>query len=129
MNKLLAALIAGAFALGSVAAMAATVGGPDRTPDQPVDAQKLKEQRAMAKAGYAKMSPAEQAAFKKGMAAQRAMDLQGQEAQAQENPPTTPEQQKALNAQKGTPKALPDAAAKQKALGEQEKASVKGGGG
>ena len=40
MNKLLAALIAGTFALGSMAAMA-----DDKTPAQPVDQAKLKADR------------------------------------------------------------------------------------
>ena len=66
MNKLIAVLIAGAFALGSVAATA-----QEQTPPQPVDQAKLKAERAKAKADYAKMTPEEKAAYKKERAAQR----------------------------------------------------------
>jgi hypothetical protein len=52
MNKLLVALLVGAFALGSVAAMA-----DDKTPAQPVDPAKLKAEKDAAKAAAAKITP------------------------------------------------------------------------
>lgn len=72
MNKLTAVLIAGAFALGSVAAMAQE----GKIPPQPADQDKLKAERAKTKADYAKMTPKEKAAFKKGIATQKMLDLQ-----------------------------------------------------
>src|SRR5271154_3402742 len=105
MNKLIALLIAGTFALGSVAAMAQTpalapggMGGGDKTPPEPVDAAKLKAQREAAKAAYANMTPEEKAAYKKQKAAQRQKDLQLQGNQATPNPPTTAAQTNALKA-------------------------------
>jgi hypothetical protein len=143
MNKLMAALITGAFALGSVAAMAAGEDNPaykmgmasqrqhdleliesqatNQPPTTAAESKQLKENAAKARAAYASMTPEEKAMYKKGMKAQRQMDLQAQEALAQPNPPITPEQQKAINALKSQPKPLPDAAAKQKALKETEK--------
>ena len=143
MNKLIAALIAGAFALGSVAAMAADEDNPaykmgmasqrqhdlklqeaqatNQPPTTAAESAALKDAALKARAAYATMSPEEKAMYKKGMKAQRQMDLQAQEALAQPNPPITPEQQKAINALKSQPKPLPDAAAKQKALKQTEK--------
>ncbi|HEV2977374.1 MAG TPA: hypothetical protein VG425_07275 [Casimicrobiaceae bacterium] len=143
MNKLMAALITGTFALGSVAAMAADEDNPaykmgmasqrqhdleliesqatNQPPTTAAESKQLKENAAKARAAYASMTPEEKAMYKKGMKAQRQMDLQAQEALAQPNPPITPEQQKAINALKSQPKPLPDAAAKQKALKETEK--------
>jgi hypothetical protein len=143
MNKLIAALIAGALALGSVAAMAADEDNPafkmgmasqrqhdleliegqaaNQPPTTAAESKELRDAAAKARAGYATMTPQQKAMYKKGMKAQRQMDLQAQEALAQPNPPTTPEQQKAINALKSQPKPLPDAAAKQKALRETEK--------
>ena len=66
MNKLLIALTAGAFALGSVAALA-----DDKTPAAPVDQAKLKAERDAAKAAAAKMTPEEKAAAKKAKRAER----------------------------------------------------------
>jgi len=136
MNKLIALLIAGTFALGSVAAMAQTpaiapggMGGGDKTPPEPVDAAKLKAQREAAKAAYANMTPEEKAAYKKQKAAQRQKDLQLQGNQATPNPPTTAAQTNALKAQKGTPKELTTPAQRQNALKDAEKAPGAGGGG
>jgi hypothetical protein len=116
MNKLLIALIAGAFALGSVAALA-----DDKTPAQPVDQQKLKEERMKAKEAKAKMTPEE----KKAKRAEHAKQLGKTEQTGQEGGATAPtkaaEAAEATKESKGTPKALPDKAAKQKALSEQEK--------
>lgn len=124
MNKLIAALIAGAFALGSVTAMAQA----DKTPPQPVNIQELRMQKQMSKDDYAKMSPAEKAAYKKGIAAQRQMEQMDAQAKAQDNPPTSAAEQKALNAQKNAPKQLTTPAQHQDALKAQEKAPGAGGG-
>jgi hypothetical protein len=118
MNKLLIALTAGAFALGSVAALA-----DDKTPAAPVDQAKLKAERDAAKAAAAKMTPEEKAAAKK---AKRAAH-QKEEAQVEKvgNIPSGPQKAEALkknlDATKGDPKALPDAKAKQEALKETTK--------
>ncbi len=66
MNKLLAALIAGMFALGSTAAMA-----DDKTPAQPVDQAKLKADREAAKSAKAQMTPEEKNAAKKAKRKQK----------------------------------------------------------
>src|SRR5208283_1663381 len=132
MNKLIALLIAGMFALGSVAAMAQTttggMGAPDKTPPEPVDAAKLKAQRQAAKKAYADMTPEEKAAYKKQKAAQRQKDLDAQGAQASPNPPTTKAQTEALKAQKGTPKEITTPQQRQNALKDAEKAPGAGGG-
>lgn len=116
MNKLIAALIAGAFALGSVAAMA-----DDKTPPQPVDQAKLKADREKAKADAAALTPEEKAAAKKAKAAKKQKELSAQQGKSTPLPPATAEQTKALKDAKSEPKALPDKAAKQKALEGQEK--------
>jgi hypothetical protein len=148
MNKLIAALITGAFALGSVAAMAADEDNPaykmgmvsqkqhdlqliygqatNLPPETAAESKELKENAAKARAAYTSMTPEEKAMYKKGMRAQHAMDLAAQEAQATNQPATTAAEQKALNAGKGTPKALPTPADKQKALKETEKAAGPG---
>jgi hypothetical protein len=120
MNKLLAALIAGTFALGSATAMA-----DDKTPAQPVDQAKLKAEKDKAKADAAMMTPEEKAAAKKAKRAKR----QKEETQIEKvgNIPSGPAKAEALkksvDATKNDPKALPTAAEKQKALKEQEKKS------
>ena len=148
MNKLIAALITGAFALGSVAAMAADEDNPaykmgmasqrqhdlqliesqatNQPPTTAAQTKEINEAAAKARASYASMSPEEKAMYKKGMKAQKQMDLQGQEAQAQPNPPITPEQQKAINAHKTDAKAAPTPADKQKALKDAEKSAGHG---
>ncbi len=122
MNKLIAVLIAAAFALGSVAAMA-----DDKTPAPPVDQKALKAQREADKAAMANMTPAEKAAYRKAKRAERQKALGTVEKSQQEGGASA--KTKATDAaadaaaSKGQPKALPDAAAKQKALKEQEKKS------
>ena len=123
MTKLIAALIAGALGLGSVAALA-----DDQTPPQPVDRAKLKAERQKAQADYAKMTPEEKAAYKKAKAAQRQKDLDAQQMKATPLPPTSAAEQKAINAQKGTPKEITSPAQRQDALKAQEKAPGAGGG-
>jgi hypothetical protein len=148
MNKLIAALIAGAFALGSVAALAADEDNPaykmgmasqrqhdlqlleSKATNQPAttaaETKEINEAAAKARAAYASMSPEEKAMYKKGMAAQRQKNLQSEEAQATNQPATTPAETKALNAAKGQPKELQTPAQRQKALKETEKAAGPG---
>src|SRR6266581_1906343 len=120
MNKLLAALIAGTFALGSIVAMA-----DDKTPAQPVDQAKLKADREAAKTAKAQMTPEEKSAAKKAKRKQKEQE----EAQVEKvgNIPSGPQKAEALkksvDATKTDPKALPDAKAKQEALKQQEKKS------
>jgi hypothetical protein len=143
MNKLIAALITGAFALGSVAAMAADEDNPaykmgmtsqkqrdlqeiysqatNQPPTTAAESKELKENAAKARAAYASMTPEEKAMYKKGMRAQRQMDLQAQQAQATNNPPTTAAETKELKSLKGTPKELQTPAQRQKALKDTEK--------
>lgn len=129
MNRLLIALTAGAFALGSVATLAQVPQG-DKTPAQPVDQAKLKADKDAAKAAAAKMTPEEKAAAKKAKRAHK----QKEEAQIEKagNIPSGPQKAEAIknsyDATKNDPKALPTKADKQKALKEQEKAAAKGGG-
>jgi len=124
MNKLVIALTAGAFALGSVAAMAQVPTG-DKTPAQPVDQAKLKAERDAAKAAAAKMTPEEKAAAKKAKSA--AKQKQVTEIEKVGNIPSGPQKAEAVkknvDATKGDPKALPDKKAKQEALKQQEKKS------
>jgi hypothetical protein len=122
MNKLLAALIAGAFALGSVAAMADDKTVTKTTPEEQA---KMKADREAAKAAQAQMTPEERNAAKKAKRKQR----QQEESQIEKmgNIPSGPQKAEALkknvDATKGDPKALPDKKAKQEALKQQEKKS------
>jgi uncharacterized membrane protein len=120
MNKLIAMLIAGTFALGSVAAMA-----DDKTPATPVDQKALKAEKDAAKADAAKMTPEEKAAARKAKRAARQKQLSGDEKTQQEGGASPKAQADAAAkdtaASKAQPKALPTAADKQKALKEQEK--------
>jgi hypothetical protein len=119
MNKLLIALTAGAFALGSVAALA-----DDKTPAAPVDQAKLKAEKDAAKAAAAKMTPEEKAAAKKAKRAAKQKEETQIEKVGQPNAPTKEEtRKKSVDATKGDPKALPTKEDKQKALKEQEKKS------
>jgi uncharacterized membrane protein len=126
MNKLIAILIAGTFALGSVAAMAQLPQG-EKTPPQPVDQQKLKADAAAAKADKAKMTPEEKQAARKAKRAARKQELDATQKSGQEGG-ASPQQKaeeakKAAQDSKAQPKALPTPADKQKALKEQEKKS------
>ena len=120
MNKLIATLVAGAFALGSIAALA-----DDKTPGQPVDQKALKAEKDAAKAEKAKMTPEEKKAAKKAKRQQK----QTEEAQVEKvgNIPSGPQKAEAIkqnvDATKRDPKALPTKEDKQKALKEQEKKS------
>jgi hypothetical protein len=120
MNKLLAALIAGAFVLGSMAAMADDKTVTKTTPEEQA---KMKADREAAKAAKAQMTPEEKKAAKTAKRKQK----QQEEAQVEKvgNIPSGPQKAEALkksvDATKSDPKALPTAADKQKALKEQEK--------
>jgi colicin import membrane protein len=117
MNKLLIALTAGAFALGSVAALA-----DDKTPAAPVDQAKLKAEKDAAKAAAAKMTPEEKAAAKKAKRAAKQKEETQIEKVGQPNAPAKSEAlKKSVDATKGDPKPLPDAKAKQEALKETTK--------
>lgn len=116
MNKIMAALIAGAFALASAAAMA-----DDKTPPQPVDQAKLKAERDKAKADYAKMTPEEKAAYKKSVNAQKQKQQQARLAKPGGAQTSSPAETKAVKAAKSQPAALPDAKAHQEALKQMEK--------
>jgi hypothetical protein len=119
MNKLLIALIVGAFAFGSITAFA-----DDKTPAAPVDQAKLKADKDAAKAAAAKMTPEEKAAAKKAKRAARQTEEAQIEKVGQPNSPAKEEaRKKSVDASKGDPKALPTKEDKQKALKEQEKKS------
>ncbi len=120
MNKLLAALIAGTFALGSMAAMADDKTVTKTTPEEQA---KMKAERDAAKAAKAQMTPEEKSAAKKAKRKQKVQE----ETQIEKvgNIPSGPQKAEALkksvDATKGDPKALPDAKAKQEALKETTK--------
>ena len=76
MNKLLAALVVGAFALGSLPALAQVVS--DKTQSfilTPGEQARLKAERDAAKAKWAAMTPEEKAATKKAASAKRRSEL------------------------------------------------------
>ena len=125
MSKLLIALTAGAFALGSVAATAQVPSG-DKTPAQPVDQAKLKAERDAAKAVKAdesKMTPEEKRAARKERRAKKQQEAAGIAKQGDTGDKTAQQQKDKADAAaaKAQPKALPDAKAKQDALKEQTK--------
>ena len=122
MNKLIAVLIAGIFALGSVAAMAQIPAG-EKTPPQPVDQAKLKAEKDAAKAAAAAMTPEEKAAARKAKRAKKQQEAGAITKQADTGDKMAQQQKEKADAAaaKGQPKALPDAKAKQDALKEQTK--------
>jgi hypothetical protein len=76
MNKLLAALVVGAFAFGSLPALAQV--GSDKTQSfilTPGEQARLKTEREAAKAKWAAMTPEEKAATKKAASAKRRSEL------------------------------------------------------
>jgi hypothetical protein len=81
MNKLIIALCASAFAFGSVSALA----GNDMKPLSKMETQEAKAAREAAKAKWAKLTPEEQAAYKKQAKAKKQADLTALEAVAQES--------------------------------------------
>lgn len=121
MNKLIATLIAGAFALGSLAATAQVPAG-DKTPAAPVDQAKMKADREATKSARAQMTSEEKNAAKKAARKQKQQEMTTIEKVGQPNQPAKTEAlQKSVQATKGDPKALPGKEDRQKALKEQEK--------
>jgi hypothetical protein len=118
------ALTAGAFLLGSVAAIAQMPQG-DKTPAAPVDQAKMKADRDAAKAAEANMTPEEKAAAKKAKRGKKQKDMSKIEKEGNPATGTTDAaaMKKTYEATKSDPKALPTKDDKQKALKEQEKKS------
>ncbi len=104
-RRLIAALIAGTFILGTVGAMAADEDSPayrmgmasqrqhdlqaqatNNPPTTVAESKALQDAAVKARAAYASLSPEEKALYKKAMKAQREMDLFAQQAQ-QDLPP------------------------------------------
>ena len=106
MNKLLVALLVGAFALGSVAAMA-----DDETPAQPVDPAKLKVEEDAAKAAAAKMMQQEKAAARKAKRAKKQEEASAiaKEADIGNKMGQQQKDEADAGAAKAQPKALPEA--------------------
>ncbi len=116
MKTLVIALCAGAFALGSVTALAQVPQG-DKTAPAPVNEKQLKEERMKAKAEKANMTPEEK------KAARAKKQKQTSETAAQGDTGNKMEQQKEEKAAAAASKQQPKAtkAERQKALKEQEK--------
>jgi hypothetical protein len=76
MNKLILALTAGAFALGSTAAFA---DGSDLKPLTAAETNMYKQQRADARAALEKMTPEERAAMRKASAGKKQYELSAME--------------------------------------------------
>jgi hypothetical protein len=118
MKKLLIAVTAAAFAVGSLVAFA-----DDKSPAQPVDEAKMKAERDARKEAAAKMTPAEKKAARNAKREQKHKEMANIEKEG--NPAAGPADAAAMKqnyeATKNDPKALPSKEAKQKALKEQEK--------
>jgi hypothetical protein len=105
MNKLIIALCASAFALGSASALA----GNDMKPLSKMETQEAKAARDAAKAKWAKMTPEEQAAYRKNVAKKKQSELTALEAVAQESQSSAAgsverkEAKQAIDASKATP--------------------------
>jgi len=133
MNKLLAALIAGAFAFVSASTLAQAPAPKPKPATQPIPSEgdvmplskmstdQAKAARAAAKAKWDAMTPDEQAAYKKAMKKKRQEDLTAFEAVASETGPTfdAKKASEEAKAQKNLPK--PTAAERQKDLSTQSK--------
>ena len=81
MNKLILALTAGAFALGSTAAFA---DGSDLKPLTKAETEMYKQQRADARAALEKMTPEERAAMRKAASTKKQYELSALELAAQD---------------------------------------------
>jgi hypothetical protein len=134
MNRLLAALIVGAFAFasGSVLAQATEKPKPETqplrglaVPLKQMDVEQAKAAHEAAKEAWDKMTPEEQAAWKKKARAKRVADLNAIEEYAVEQGAVydTEAAKKAAEQSKAMPK--PSSAERQKAMQQQSK-SVKG---
>jgi len=119
-HELLTAVIAAAFALGSVAAFA-----DDKTPNPvtPEATAKSKAERDAAKAANAKLTPEEKQAAKQAKSKKKQAEVSQEIATG--NIPSGPQKADAItkNAQatKSDPKQLKDAKSRQEALKQQEK--------
>jgi len=106
MNKLLATVIAGTFAISSVSAMAQTAAQQDNSmlPLSKMDTQDAKAAREAAKAKWDKMTPQEQAAAKKAARSKRLQDANAIDMIANENMQYTPPTKAEQAASKSVPK-------------------------
>ena len=111
MNKLILALFAGAFALGSTAAFA---DGSDLQPLTKAQTDMYRQQRAEARAALEKMTPEERAAMRKASISKKQYELSALELAAQEGYDTSGARKEARisNAQS---KAMPAPAREEKA--------------
>ena len=116
MNKLLIALLAGAFALISASAFA---DDSSLMPLSKMDTDHAKQARADAKAKWDKMTPQEQDAARKAARSKRLMDATAIDAIASENMQYTPPSKEEQAASKAVPK--PTKEQRQKDLSEQAK--------
>jgi len=140
MNKLLLALIASAFAFVTASAVAQTPAPKPKPATQAIpsegdvmplskmDTEQAKAARAAAKAKWDKMTPEEQAAFKKNMKQKKQQDLTALEAVASETGPVYNTKQAAEEAKASKAQPLPTKQERQADLKAQEKASKQGGG-
>jgi hypothetical protein len=112
MKKLLVALSAAAFALGSAVAFA-----DDKSPAQPADQAKMKADRDAAKAADSNMTPEEKAAAKKAKRAKKHKELSQIEKSGNPNAMGKAEATaKSAEATKNDPKAIQTTEERQKAL-------------
>lgn len=136
MNKLLAALIAGAFAFVSASALAQAPAPKPKPATQPIPSEgdvmplskmttdQAKAARTAAKAKWDAMTPEEQAAYKKAMRKKRQEELTAFEAVASETGPTFDAKKAAEEAKASKALPKPTAAERQKDLKAQEKGAT-----
>jgi hypothetical protein len=122
MNKLIVALCASAFALGSVSALA----GNDMKPLSKMDTEQAKAARAAAKAKWDAMTPEQQAAAKKAAQKKRLADANALDMVANDNMQYDAKQG-AVDAAKSKEMAKPTAAQRQADLNKIEKTQQEGG--
>jgi hypothetical protein len=122
MNKLIVALCASAFALGSVSALA----GNDMKPISKLEQEQAKQARAAAQAKWAAMTPEQQAAAKKAAKSKRLADATAMDMVANDNMQYDAAQGKAdAAASKAQPK--PTTAQRQADAKSMEKTQQEGG--
>ncbi len=122
MNKLIVALCASAFALGSVSALA----GNDMKPLSKMETEQAKAARAAAQAKWAAMTPEQQAAAKKAARNKRLADATALDAVANDNMQYDAKQG-AADAAKSKEVAKPTTAQRQADLKTMEKTQQEGG--
>ena len=134
MNKLLVSLIAGAFAFASAVAVAQTPAAKPAT--QPIPSEgdvmplskmttdQAKAARAAAKAKWDKMTPEEQAAFKKNLKAKRSEELTAMEAVAADQGPVFDAKKAAEEAKASKAQPLPSKQERQADVTKQGKGST-----